>query len=113
MGRPHSLLLGIGLWLDGEGKLKSNRMLDAYKDEDAMKKIYDVLLKEAIARGREDYFDPFGSLFEVYWRAGQRDSALQVLDQWLIRHPGDQEVLAVRERAALGGPPPGEGPGGS
>lgn len=49
-GRPHSLLLGIGLWLDGEGKLKSNRMLDAYKDEASMKKIYDELLKEAIAR---------------------------------------------------------------
>lgn len=49
-GRPHSLLLGIGLWLDGTGKLPSNRMMDAFKDEDTMKKIYDVLLKEAIAR---------------------------------------------------------------
>ena len=27
-GRPHSLLLGIGLWLDGNGKLPSKRMLD-------------------------------------------------------------------------------------
>ncbi len=25
-GRPHSLLLGIGLWMDGTGKLPSNRM---------------------------------------------------------------------------------------
>ena len=49
-GRPHSLLLGIGLWMDGSGKLSSARMLNAYKDEDSMKKIYDVLLKEAIAR---------------------------------------------------------------
>lgn len=49
-GRPHSLLLGIGLWMDGNGKLPTNRMLDAYKDEDSAKKIYDVLLKEAIAR---------------------------------------------------------------
>jgi spermidine/putrescine transport system substrate-binding protein len=49
-GRPHSLLLGIGLWLDGNGKLKSNRMLDAYKGEAEMKKIYDVLIKEAVAR---------------------------------------------------------------
>jgi spermidine/putrescine transport system substrate-binding protein len=47
-GRPHSLLLGIGLWLDGTGKLPSNRMLDAYKNEEQMKKIYDALLKEAI-----------------------------------------------------------------
>ena len=49
-GRPHSLLLGIGLWMDGAGKLASNRMLDAFKDEASMKKIYDVLLKEAVAR---------------------------------------------------------------
>lgn len=49
-GRPHSILLGIGLWMDATGKLPSNRMLDAYKDEATMKKIYDVLLKEAIAR---------------------------------------------------------------
>ena len=32
-GRPHSLLLGIGLWMDGTGKLPTNRMLDAFKDE--------------------------------------------------------------------------------
>jgi len=31
-GRPHSMLLGIGLWMDGSGKLPSNRMLDAFKD---------------------------------------------------------------------------------
>jgi spermidine/putrescine transport system substrate-binding protein len=49
-GRPHSLLLGIGLWLDGTGKLPTNRMLDSFKDEETMKKIYDVLLKEAIDR---------------------------------------------------------------
>jgi spermidine/putrescine transport system substrate-binding protein len=49
-GRPHSLLLTIGLTMDANGKLPSNRMLDAFKDEDTMKKIYDVLLKEAIAK---------------------------------------------------------------
>ena len=48
-GRPHSLLLGIGLWMDATGQLKSNRMLDAYKDEASMKAIYDKLLAFAIA----------------------------------------------------------------
>ena len=48
-GRPHSLLLGIGLWLDGNGKLPTNRMLDAFKDEESFKKIYDQLLPIAIA----------------------------------------------------------------
>ena len=36
--------------MDGTGKLPSNRMLDAFKDEDTMKKLYDVILKEAIAK---------------------------------------------------------------
>lgn len=49
-GRPHSLLLGIGLWLDATGKLPSNRMRDAYKDEATMKKIYDEILKVAISK---------------------------------------------------------------
>jgi spermidine/putrescine transport system substrate-binding protein len=47
-GRPHSILLGIGLWMDGNGKLPSNRMLDAFKDEDGFKKIYDQILPVAI-----------------------------------------------------------------
>lgn len=47
-GRPHSLLLGIGLWLDGNGTLPSNRMLDAYKDEESMRRIYDQILATAI-----------------------------------------------------------------
>jgi spermidine/putrescine transport system substrate-binding protein len=49
-GRPHSLLLGLGLWLDYTGKLPSNRMADAFKDEETMKKIYDQLLPMAIER---------------------------------------------------------------
>ena len=48
-GRPHSLLLGIGLWLDGNGKLPSNRMLDVFKDEATMKKIYDQIMPVALA----------------------------------------------------------------
>lgn len=47
-GRPHSLLLGIGLWMDGNGKLPTNRMLDSFKDEDNFKKIYDQILPIAI-----------------------------------------------------------------
>jgi spermidine/putrescine transport system substrate-binding protein len=49
-GRPHSLLLGIGLWWDRIGKLPSNRMLDAFKDEATMKKIYDEILKFAVSK---------------------------------------------------------------
>ncbi|MGH6930334.1 MAG: hypothetical protein ACREEV_18595 [Dongiaceae bacterium] len=49
-GRPDALLLGIGLWLDRIGQLPSNRMLDAYDNEDSMRTIYDAILKFAIER---------------------------------------------------------------
>lgn len=47
-GRPHSLLLSIGLWMDYTGKLPSNRMADTFESEEKFKKIYDVILPFAI-----------------------------------------------------------------
>ncbi|MHA7885037.1 extracellular solute-binding protein [Nitratireductor rhodophyticola] len=47
--RGHSGLVGLGLWLEGEGKLPMP-MTDAFKSEENMVKIYDVILEEAIAR---------------------------------------------------------------
>jgi len=47
-GRPHSLLLGIGLWMDGNGTLPTNRMLDSFKDPDSFKAIYDKILPVAL-----------------------------------------------------------------
>jgi spermidine/putrescine transport system substrate-binding protein len=49
-GRPHSLLLGIGLWLDATGALATNRMRDAFEDEATMRSIYDRLLAVAIEK---------------------------------------------------------------
>jgi spermidine/putrescine transport system substrate-binding protein len=48
--RPHSMLLGIGLWMDANGTLPSNRMLDAFKSEADMKAIYDKILPVAIEK---------------------------------------------------------------
>ncbi len=48
-GRPHTMLQGIGLWLDANGKVPSHRLLDAYKDPDSMKRIYDQILSVALA----------------------------------------------------------------
>ena len=47
-GRPHSMMAGIGLYLDRAGKLPSNRMLDAYKDEESMRRIWDEITKFAV-----------------------------------------------------------------
>ena len=48
MGRPHSMMAGIGLYLDHSGKLPSNRMLDAYKDEESMRRIWGEITTFAI-----------------------------------------------------------------
>jgi spermidine/putrescine transport system substrate-binding protein len=48
LGRPHSLITGIGLWMDASGKLPSNRMLDTFKDEDTMRKIWAELTQFAV-----------------------------------------------------------------
>ena len=47
--RAHSGLVGLGLWLEAEGKLPMP-MVDAFKSEENMVKVYDVILAEAIAR---------------------------------------------------------------
>ncbi len=60
------------------------------------------VLKRAIALGGRGYFDPYASLFETYYRGGQVDSAVAVLDAWLATHPNDAKVRAVRDQVALG-----------
>jgi spermidine/putrescine transport system substrate-binding protein len=47
-GRPHSMMAGIGLYLDRIGQLPSNRMLDAYKDEENMRRIWGEITKFAV-----------------------------------------------------------------
>lgn len=47
--RGHSALVGLGLWLEAEGKLP-RPLLESFASEEAMRANYDVILKEAIAR---------------------------------------------------------------
>lgn len=46
--RGHSGLVGIGLWLEADGKLP-HPMLDSFKSEEVMRANYDVILETAIA----------------------------------------------------------------
>jgi spermidine/putrescine transport system substrate-binding protein len=50
MGRPYSMLVGIGLYLDAIGKLPSDRMLATYKNEATMRKIWGEITKYAVER---------------------------------------------------------------
>lgn len=47
LARPSSLLVGLGLHLDGTGELPSNRWLDSYKDEENCRRLYGKVLEIA------------------------------------------------------------------
>lgn len=47
--RAHSALVGLGLWLEAEGRLP-RPLLEAFKTPEAQTEIFDVILAEAIAR---------------------------------------------------------------
>jgi len=51
--RAHSSLIGLGLYLDATGKLPSNRMLDTYKTEAQMRKIYSEITDYAIKHKKQ------------------------------------------------------------
>ncbi|MFC7399241.1 extracellular solute-binding protein [Chelatococcus sp. GCM10030263] len=50
--RGHTALVGIGLWLEAEGKLP-HPMRDSFKDEATMVANYDVIIKTAIANKKK------------------------------------------------------------
>jgi spermidine/putrescine transport system substrate-binding protein len=47
--RPHSSLAAMGRWLDAEGKLPMP-WIDSYKNEENMKKLWDIALAECVKR---------------------------------------------------------------
>jgi spermidine/putrescine transport system substrate-binding protein len=86
--RPHSMLLGIGLMLDANGTLKTNRMLDAFKSEDDMKKIYDQILPVALERK---------AWIKQWWdSADNTKSGLLENDVW-IGQTWDGPVLSLKK----------------
>jgi spermidine/putrescine transport system substrate-binding protein len=87
-GRPDALLLGIGLWMDRTGRLPSNRMLDAYKDEESMKAIYDVALKFAVDRR---------SWIKQFWTGADDAKAGFTENGCLIGKTWDGPALSLRK----------------
>jgi spermidine/putrescine transport system substrate-binding protein len=86
--RPHSMLLGIGLWMDATGKLATNRMLDAFKSEDDMKKIYDQILPVALEKK---------AWIKQWWdSADNTKSGLMENDVW-IGQTWDGPVLSLKK----------------
>lgn len=47
--RQKSVIMGVGLYLDSTGEVKSNRMLDVYKSEDEARRVWDGCAKFVMA----------------------------------------------------------------
>jgi spermidine/putrescine transport system substrate-binding protein len=87
-GRPHSLLLGIGLWLDATGKLPTNRMLDAFKDPDTMKGIYDQILPVALEKK---------SWIKQFWDSADNTKSGLLENGVVIGQTWDGPVLSLKK----------------
>ncbi len=55
--RQKSVLMGVGLYLDAIGEVPSNRMLDVYKSEEDMRRVWDACVKWMLER--KDHFGAF------------------------------------------------------
>lgn len=104
MGRAHSMMLGIGIWMDATGKFSSNRMHDAYKDEDGARRVWSKIMKFATEHR---------AWIKVFWddAAEQRSGFLQnnvTLGQTLdgqpfeMRKEGQPIAFRAPKEGALG-----------
>jgi spermidine/putrescine transport system substrate-binding protein len=78
-GRAHSLLLGMGLYLDGTGEVPSRRMMAAYSDPAEMERVWGAITEFAIghrfwinqfwhdARGQSRGFTHAGCVIGQAW----------------------------------------------
>ena len=104
MGRPHSMMLAIGLYLDRIGELPSNRMLDAYKDEDTMRGIWDLITRFAIAH--KPWLKQFWNDAEAQTR-GFTQNGVVLGQTWIgpplrLKNEGEPIVYMTPQEGALG-----------
>ncbi|MEW5420794.1 extracellular solute-binding protein [Amorphus sp. 3PC139-8] len=100
--RTYSGLLGLGLWMDATGKLPTNRMLDSYKDEATMRKIYDELTAYAIEHKNQirQFWDSTDSI-----QAGFRENGCTIGQTWdgpvkaMIKNGEPYTFMAAKEGA--------------
>ncbi len=98
--RPVSALLGLGLWLDATGEVPSNRMLDTYESEEAMRAVYDKLLAFAVEHKSQvkQFWDSTDSI-----RSGFRENGCDLGQTWdgpiklMIKEDQPMSFMAPKE----------------
>lgn len=101
--RASSVMTGIGLHLDAAGKVPSNRMLDTYRDEAGLRRVYEEIVKFAL--------DHKAAVGQFWTNAQETEAAFkqngcvigQIWDgpgmRMMTEEPGRYAYLAAKEGA--------------
>jgi len=87
VARPSSVLVGLGLYLDGSGELPSNRWLDSYKDEASCRRLYDEVLRVAKAHK---------PAIKQFWTDAQSTTNAFVVNGCVIGQTWDGPAMRLR-----------------
>ena len=86
--RPHSVFIGVGLYLDAAGKLPSNRMYDTYDTEEKMRRVYDEILKFLIERKKH---------IKMFWNNAQDHQLAFLQNGCVIGQTWDGPILTLKK----------------
>lgn len=87
MGRAHSMLLGLGLWLEAEGKMPEGSIWAAYKTEDAFRKTWSQLVDFAIAHKNR---------IKVIWNDADSQKSALLKEGVIVGQAWDGPPLALK-----------------
>ena len=86
--RPHSVFIGVGLYLDAAGKVPSDRMYDTYRDEARMRKVYDEILKFLVERKKA---------VKMFWNNAQDHQLAFLQNGCVIGQTWDGPIMTMKK----------------
>ncbi|MEE8414820.1 MAG: substrate-binding domain-containing protein [Desulfobacterales bacterium] len=87
--RPHSVFIGVGLYLDSIGKVPSNRMFDTYKTEEKMRKVYDEIFKFLVEHKKN---------IKMFWNNAQDHQLAFLQNGCVIGQTWDGPILTLKKK---------------
>lgn len=86
--RPHSVFIGVGLYLDAAGELPSDRMYDTYRSEEKMRKVYDGILKYLVEHKKN---------IKMFWNNAQDHQLAFLQNGCVIGQTWDGPILTMKK----------------
>lgn len=87
--RPHSVFIGVGLYLDSIGKVPSDRMFDTYKTEEKMRKVYDEIFKFLVEHKKN---------IKMFWNNAQDHQLAFLQNGCVIGQTWDGPILTLKKK---------------